>query len=266
MQVSDLDSIASNNYDTNINVIGSIKDCNVIFKTIEAYFNESDSVNDLIISRNELNLRTEKSRLRITHAINSSFLFFLDNNHKNFLKKVFLNISMIEAKYLVLFWQFAIVNRLFFDITSNVFIKTYFSGRATLPKDDITAYIKDSIKNNLFGNVNWSENTINIISTKYLNFMTKIGLLEGNRNKTFKYINLSSQSFILFLYFSKIYEPNCLNLLDNNFLPFSFVSKDKIIEKVKYLAQKGMVSMSFNGVVLKVELNVDYKGDFECLI
>ncbi len=31
-------------YDTTINVIGSLKDCEIIYKTIETYFDESDTL------------------------------------------------------------------------------------------------------------------------------------------------------------------------------------------------------------------------------
>ena len=265
MQEQNPTQFINNSYDTTINIIGGLKDYNVIYKTIEAYFNEDDSVKDLIVGRNELVLRTERSRLRITRAINSSFLHFLNNNHKDFFKNIFTNNSTVESKNLILFWQFALTNNLFFDITSNVFMKTYFSGRTKLPKDDIIAYLKDAINENQFGNINWSENTINTISTKYLNFMTKLGLLEGARNKTFKHIQLCSDSLLLFLYFAKLYAPNCSNLLDNSFLPLSFVSTDQITEKIKKLAQKGLINMSFNGVSLSVELPVDFKGVYNVL-
>ena len=52
-------------YNTAINVIGGLKDCSVIFKAIDSYFSQSDSLNALVNQRNEFNLRTEKSRTRI---------------------------------------------------------------------------------------------------------------------------------------------------------------------------------------------------------
>ncbi len=50
-------------YDTTINVIGSIKDCDPIFKTIESYF-DVESASD-----NEFDLRTEQSRSRIERGV-----------------------------------------------------------------------------------------------------------------------------------------------------------------------------------------------------
>ena len=82
MQEQDITSSTNNSFDTNINIVGGLKDYSVIYKTIESYFSDNDSVKDLIISRNELTLRTERSRIRITRAINSSFLRFFNEKHK----------------------------------------------------------------------------------------------------------------------------------------------------------------------------------------
>lgn len=60
-------------YNTDLNVIGGLKDYNLIQKTLESHFNKSDSFRDLIQQRNEFHLRTEKSRDRIEAAITSSF-------------------------------------------------------------------------------------------------------------------------------------------------------------------------------------------------
>jgi hypothetical protein len=76
-------------YDTSINVIGGLQDCSVIYKTIVAYFSESDTINDLIWERNELALRTERSRTRVQNAIKSSFLDFKDENHKALIQNLF---------------------------------------------------------------------------------------------------------------------------------------------------------------------------------
>ena len=113
-------------YDTTINIIVGLKDCNVISKPIKAYFSEDDSVHNLITERNEFVLRTERSKIRVTRAINNSFLHFNNDDHKDLIRSIFTGNVADEVKQLILFWQFAIVNRLFFDISTNVFIKIYF--------------------------------------------------------------------------------------------------------------------------------------------
>ena len=80
----------------------------------------------------------------------------------------------LSERELVLFWQFALNNRLFREISYQVYIKAYMSGRSGLSKDDITAYLKEFVSHNKELKLNWSENTINTLSTKYLNLMTKL--------------------------------------------------------------------------------------------
>jgi hypothetical protein len=90
------------NYNTDLNVIGGLKDYNVIHKSLESCFNESDSFNALIQQRNEFNLRTEKSRSRIEAAINSSFLSFRNQNHIDLMQGIFAkNSSGVMQKELV---------------------------------------------------------------------------------------------------------------------------------------------------------------------
>ena len=77
------DTMILGNYDTTINVIGGLKDCDVIYKAIESHFSKEDSLRDLISVRNEFNLRTEKSRTRIETAIRRTFLSFKNQDHRD---------------------------------------------------------------------------------------------------------------------------------------------------------------------------------------
>ncbi len=168
-------------YNTAINVIGGLRDCSVIFKAIDSHFSQSDSLKELVNQRNEFNLRTEKSRTRIEREVRKSFLQFENEDHQELIQGVFSECVPLQDKELVLVWQFALNNRLFREITSRVFVKTYYSGRASISKDDIMAYLKEFIRQNEFLQISWSENTINTLSTKYLNLMSKLDFLStGN--------------------------------------------------------------------------------------
>ena len=191
-----------NNYNTTINVIGGLRDCGVISKAIEAHFSDEDTLKDLISGRNELNLRTERSRIRIERAIKEAFLSFKNQDHRDLIQSVFTGNVLQPEKELILFWQFALSNRLFLEISSRVFVKVYFSGRTNLSKDDIIAYLKEFLSLNRQLNLKWSESTINTLSTKYLNLMTKLNFLEGERTKSYRHIKISAESLVLFLYFA----------------------------------------------------------------
>ena len=247
-------------YDTAINIIGGLKDCSVIFKAIDSHFSESDTFKELVKNRNEFNLRTEKSRTRIEREVKKAFLRFINQEHLDLIKGIFRDRVPLRDKELVLVWQFALNNRLFREITANVFVKTYFSGRAAISKDDIIAYLKEFLSQNEHLQISWSESTINTLSTKYLNLMSKLGFISTGRVKSFKHIRPSSEVQVLFLYFTKLFSPNVSNLLANGLLPISFVSLTDIQERLKKLSLKGFFNMNFTGVALNIELTHSYKG------
>lgn len=247
-------------YDTAINVIGGLKDFSVIFKALESYFSENDSLHDLIHKRNEFNIRTEKSRKRIESAVVKVFLQFKNENHRDLIQGICSKAVPQQDKELVLVWQFAFNNRLFREIATDVFVKIYYSGRSTITKNDIAAYLKELLLQKQALNFNWSEITIDTLATKYLNIMTKLGLLSTGRTKTFKNIRPSIEAQVLFIYFSKLYEPENNNILTNEFLPISFIHTEDLQERLKKLSLKGLFNMDFNGLKLNVELTHSYKG------
>lgn len=247
-------------YDTAINVIGGLKDISVIFKALESYFSEDDSLHNLIHQRNEFNIRTEKSRKRIESSVVRVFLQFKNENHRDLMQGICSEFVPQQDKELALVWQFALSNRLFREITIDVFVKIYYSGRSTITKNDIAAYLKELLLQKQSLNLNWSEITIDTLSTKYLNIMTKIGLLSTGRTKTFKNIRPSTEAQILFIYFSKLYESKNNNILTNEFLPISFIHSEDLQERLKKISLKGFFNMNFNGLKLNVELTHSYKG------
>jgi bacteriophage exclusion system BrxA-like protein len=247
-------------YDTSINIIGGLKDCSVIFKAIDAFFNQDDSVNDLVANRNEFNLRTEKSRVRIVKAVNCGFLQFYNEDHRQLIQRIFKSTIPLPERELVLYWQFALNNRLFREISIQVFSKIYFSGRSGIHKDDIIAYLKEFVNKTGATNLRWSESTIETLATKYLNLMTKLSLLEGARTKSFKHIKPTAELLTIFLYFAKLYNPKNSNILTNEFLLLSFIAPEDIQTRLKKLSLKGFLNMNFNGVALNVELTHSYQG------
>lgn len=246
-------------YDTAINVIGGLRDCSVIFRAFEAHFSQVDSYKDLMNQRNEFNLRTEKSRTRIEREVNKAFLQFKSEDHQLLIQGIIRERVPLRDKEFALLWNFSLNNALFREITSNVFMKTYYSGRASISKDDIIAYLKEFLKTNNSVQINWSENTINTLSTKYLNLMSKLGFLSPGRIKTFVHIRPSSEAQVLFLYFAKLYSPNSSNILSNEFLSFSFIPLEDVQDRLKKLSLKGYFNMNFNGVALNIELTHSYE-------
>lgn len=246
-------------YDTAINVIGGLKDCGVILKAIASHFSQSDSLRELI-QRNEFNLRTEKSRTRIEREIRKAFLHFKNDEHQALIRGIFTERVPLQDKNLALVWQLSLTNRLFREITTQVFIKIYYSGRASISKNDIIAYLKEFLQQNPAFQIDWSENTINTISTKYLNLMSKLGFLSPGRVKLLNHIRPSSEAQVLFLYFAKLFSPNDSNILMNRLLPVSFIPQEDVQMRLKKLSLRGFFYMNFNGVALNIELFHSNKG------
>jgi len=252
-------------YDTTINIIGGLRNCGNIYKAIESHFNEADTLQNQISERIELNLRTERSRIRVKRAIKRTFLQFKNQDHRDLIQGIFQHNVSLPERELILFWQMSLNNRLFREISCQVFAKVYFSGRTILPKDDITAYLKEFLHQNKQLDLKWSESTIHTLSTKYLNLLTKLNLLEGARKKALRHLKITSKSLVLFLYFARLYEPDKRNILQSGLLPLSFVEQGDIRERLKKLSQKGMFNMNYDGVALNIELIHSYKGICDAL-
>lgn len=161
------------------------------------------------------------------------------------------------------FWHLSLTNRLFREISLGVFVKAYYSGRASISQNDIIPFVKE-IKNES-GNPLWAEETIYRIATKYLSLLTKLNFVSSGRTKEFKPIRPSSEAQILFIYFSKLFNPRSPDIMSHDFLPISFISPKDMQQKFKKLSLKGFFNMNFNGVALNIELTHSYKGICDAL-
>jgi len=248
-----------NSYNTSIKDIAGIKDYSLIFNVINTYFSELDSTDSMVIGENEFDIRTSKGRTKVNWAINKSILQFINEGHKDLISKVFLENVPLQDKKFAFLWHFCLTNRLFREITINVFTKVYFSGRAQISKEDIIAYIKDISGENEPAKPKWSEETIYRLATKYLSLMTKFEFVSTGRIKSFNHIVPSSEALILFLYLSKLYAKEKTNILENELLAASFISKQEIQHKLKKLSMRGFFDMNYNGLTLNIELIHNYK-------
>jgi len=246
-------------YDTSINIIGGLRDMGVIFKAVAAHFDDEDSLHDLIIGRNGFDLRTEKSKKRVLSAVEIAFLDFLNDDHEAMFRTIFSSSYQVANKEIILFWQYALLNRLFREISTNVFAKYYLSGKTQISKDDIIGYLKELLAENNELASRWSETTVQTISTKYLNIMNKLGFVEGSRVRTYRHITIADETLVLFLYFSRLYDTK-KNILKNGFLPLAFVNSDDLLARLKKLSLKNYFDMNFNGIDLNIELRHSYSG------
>jgi len=90
--------------------------------------------------------------------------------------------------------------------------------------------------------------------------MTKLGFLSQGKKKNFESINPSTEAKVLFLYFAKLYDPDNSNILNNDFLPMSFIDKSELLPILKKLSLKGLVNINYDGEKLNFDLKHSYKG------
>lgn len=240
-------------YNTDINIIGSIPDYHLIYKALPLLLSDPKELENILVINNEFDFRTEKSRKRFLSVLNSAFV------SKNKTIDELASVLMLyfkndeNAQALLLFWLFNTNNKLFFELNRDVFLKYYFQGRAELPKEAVIAYIKDLINrvDELKGK--WSEITIDTIASKYLTILKKLKLLEGNQKKKFTLIRVSDELLAVFIHLIDLLENRKGNFLEDDFLGFTFISKDNILDRLKRIGKKDWVKINFNGVTLQVE-------------
>jgi hypothetical protein len=215
--------------------------------------NDPKELENILVTNNEFDFRTEKSRKRFLSVLNSAFVS-KNKTIDELASALMLNFKSDEnAQAVLLFWLFSMNNQLFFELNRDLFLKYYFQGRAELPKEAVIAYIKDLISrvDDLKGK--WSEITIDTIASKYLTILKKLKLLEGNQKKKFTLIRVSDELLAVFIHLIDLLENRKGNFLEDDFLGFTFISKDNILERLKRIGKKDWVKINFNGVNLQVE-------------
>ena len=242
-----------NSYNTDINIIGSIPDYHLIYIALPLLLDNQKELETILVTNNEFDLRTEKSRKRFLSALNSAFV----SKNKvidELASSLMLHFKNDEnAQALFLFWLFSINNKLFFELNRDLFLRYYFQGRAELPKESVIAYIKDLISREDELKGKWSEINIETIASKYLTILKKLKLLEGNQKKKFTLVRVSDELLAVFIHLIDLSKNRKGNFLEDDFLGFTFIPKENILDRLKRIGKKDWVKLNFNGVSLQVE-------------
>jgi hypothetical protein len=240
-------------YNTDINIIGSIPDYHLIYMALPLLLSNQYELENILVTNNEFNFRTEKSRKRFLSALNSAFV----NKDEAINELGAILISHFKndekSKAVILFWLFSINNKLFYELNKNIFLKYYFQGRAELPKENVIAYLKEVIENNPELKDKWSEITIDTIASKYLTILKKLFLVEGTQKKHFTFIRITDELLALFIHLYILMKDRKSNLLEDEFLDFSFVSKENILDRLKKIGLKDWIIMNYTGTSLSVQ-------------
>ncbi|GHC46787.1 BrxA family protein [Ulvibacter litoralis] len=241
------------NYNTDINILGGIPNYQLLYIGLPLLISNEASLKQVLVSKNEYNFRTERSRQRFLTLLKSALIS--DNEKINMLaSNLFQFLKDDEpSQALLFFWLFSLNNKLFYELNRDVYLKFYFQGRMEFPKEDVIAYLKDLISRTPELKGRWSDNTIDTIAYKYLSVLKKLHLLKGSRKKTFELVNVNDKMLAVYLNLYSYLKNTKSNFLDDEFSSFSFTPKENLVERIKRVAKKDWIIMNFAGSNLKIE-------------
>lgn len=247
-------------YSTNINIIGSIPDIDMIINTISNYANgkNKEHLIDNLFNQNIYDIRTHKSLARFLKAINGVFLQFKSSDHQTVVYRLFRHPNLIPLKKVALFFQFAINDKLFYELSNKVFLKLYFSGRLTIDKSEFTSYLYD-LRDKSTDIVNWSDSTIKIVASKYLTLLKKVDLVKGTLKKEFKHIVPEDETIVYVIYLVHSLGDKNFDILKNPYIPFLMLSQQNLMERLKKIALSDFFNISTLGYDLKIDLKYAYE-------
>ncbi len=247
-------------YNTDINSFGGIQDYHMLHEALRSYLNDEEDLKGRMIYDNIFGIRTEEGRGRFYRAINSSILNFVNEDHKKIYSSFFKNLDDRLPYNFLVFWQLAINNRLFNLITKQLYLKFYFDGKTSITREYVLAFIMHlKEEDEEFKQLNWTKKTILPIASKYLTILRKLGFVEGVQKKHLKHIQISDAVLAVFLNIIIAVYPEERNLLKSEHRIFSFISPDSFPERIKKIASKGWINMTYSGSVLNIEPTIDFK-------
>ena len=238
---------------TSINIIGSIQDYAFIYDVLRQLSQNAseDEIYESVISRNVYSIRTVESRIRFLNGVKSAFWRFENDDHEALIRSLFRSHGFEKTKRFSLFWILGINNALFENITINAFIKAYRSGRVQIYNDEIVAYLNHFRETNDIVK-EWSDSTIDRVSSKYLTFLKKIDFVKGRQKKEFNYIQVDDTSIIFFIYLLKAIAPDQHDILKNRYIDFIFIEKNNlpvVLKKAKYTDYFNMQTTGKNLII-----------------
>jgi len=214
-----LDNQKSNTIKSNINILGGYKDFDAI---------------PMMIGNDELQLveRTQASKQRYIKAIEETFLSYRTSEAGLLFKQAMASSQLtMNAKLRIMSLQFYAIDRLFQILFDQCFLNVLNSGRAAITKHDVIAFLDEKINNNEI-EVDWSRETIDTVSRKFLTILKKLGYLEGKRKKKFKGI-YNGPDFLVFYHYWLASFDETSNVFASKFFSLLMVSEEKYLFLMK---------------------------------
>lgn len=212
-------------FNSTVNVLGGVPDYAVMIDhLVQEYGGKVES--------DKFTFRTAKATTRFKKAVMDGFGWFRSDTHKElFINAIDSSDFSFEEKLIVLYWQLIICNALFQEVTENIFLRALYSGRTTIDKSDVEAFIK-FLKAQHPDEITWSDSTIATTASKYLTCLKKFGFASGTNRKEIHAPHISSQLFVYIVKLAIAVYPED-NTISNPLFRFSFLDQQSIINRLK---------------------------------
>jgi hypothetical protein len=234
---------------SNINILGGFED----------FYRIPDLLSSDSISLNE---RTESSAKRYLKAVDETFNNFQSEPVKRlFLAGIGSTALSEEAQKRVMALQFIAIDPLFESLFNDCFIPIVQSGRVAISYHDVIAFFDERIRTGTL-EVNWSRETIDTVSQKFLSLLRKLGYLEGKAKKTLGEPYTGSDWLVFFHYWLLAFDETS-NTLASRFFPALMVSKEKYLFLLKQEQVRSKIDWSYSGdkVQVSTKLTIDEYAD-----
>lgn len=235
------------NINTDINVLASISDMNIIGTLLD-------------LGRNTISntkIKTTRSLQRYERAIKKTLIFFKNEEMKELCETVFIREGLSENCLAILFFNASFNNDLLNYLNQSIYFPALFSGRIAIKKYEIIACIND-LKQSESAVKKWSTSTIDVMARKYLAFLEKFFLLEGGRNKSLKHKYIDDRQLIIFAYLLTKIESRS-NLLESKWLNYCFLDKETFINRILQKKFMKYISVNYTGDAIKLKTQIAYK-------
>ena len=203
-------------YDTLPSTVGGYLKLQEVYEVLDLFREyDQDTVRKKIVRDNVLAYNTSDARNRVFSAVKRSFLKF----ETKWRQKVFLdtlNAVNENAKREMLLYRLCRKSFTMYRLTLKVLFPAYKNGNEYLKKDAVMEFL-ESKRRTTKSAAEWTDNTIDIVGSKYMTTMKKFGYLKGRQTKKINYFSPQLESFTYALY----------DLLDRGKPPRKIISSDR---------------------------------------
>ncbi len=239
------------NINTDINVLGSLKDFSII---------------PLLLSNPEVGqshtlIKTTGTYKRFVNTINRTLLHFKNANLEILIRTIFSKEGLSFNSLLLLFWNASANNELLDYLNQNVYFPALYSGRIALKKDEISACLHE-LKHSEIALQDLSASTIDKIACKYLTILKKFNLMQGRTSKTIIHHNITDKMLLHFVYWVLAVETKP-NLLESKWLPYSLCERDIFVQRITQKKFIKYLNILFTGDKLQIEPAISYEALYD---